>query len=83
MLKLFRIIPKDHGKYAYGYYELFIVAAASIPDALEVIYRHVCPEEEEIPYYLRSSNLKIEQLGTVELNHNVPQLIATSYYSGD
>ena len=83
MLKLFKLIPKNHEGYSYDYYSSFVIAAESIPDALEVMYKHISPEKDPIPYYLRSSNLGIEQIGTVELIKRGSQIIAYDYYSGD
>jgi hypothetical protein len=83
MLKLFKLIPKNHEGYHYDYYNSFVIAAESIPDALEVMYKHISPEKEPIPYYLRSSNMTIEQIGTVELVKRGSQVIAYDYYSGD
>ena len=83
MLKLFRLTPNDHGAYSYGYYNEFVIAANSIPEALELMYKKVSPEKDVIPYYLRSSNIKIETLGTIELEKGVLPLIAYDYYSGD
>lgn len=83
MLKLFKLSPKNHEGYNYDYYSSFVIAAESIPDALEMMYKHVSPEKDPIPYYLRSSNIAIEQIGTVELIKKGSQLIAFDYYSGD
>ncbi len=83
MLKLFRLTPKNHEGYSYGYYESFLIAAESIPDALELMYKRCSPDRDVIPYYLRSSNLKIQQIGTVELEKNVDQVLAVDYYSGE
>jgi hypothetical protein len=83
MLKLFKLLPKNHEGYSYDYYNSFVIAAESIPDALEVMYKHVSPDKDPIPYYLRSSNITIEQIGTVELIKKGSQVIACDYYSGD
>ena len=83
MLKLFRLTPKNHEGYSYGYYESFLIAAESIPDALELMYKRCSPDRDVIPYYLRSSNIKIEQIGIVELEKGVHPLLSVDYYSGD
>lgn len=83
MMKLFKLRPKNHDGYAYDYYEDFLIAANSIPEALELMYQKISPDKQNIPYYLRSSNIKIEQLGNVELIDNRQQIIMYSYYSGD
>lgn len=44
-------------------YKGFIVTAESIKEALEIIYKNVVKPDNDIPYYLRSSNMKIEKLG--------------------
>jgi hypothetical protein len=51
---------------SYEVYTGFIIAAESIPDALEAMYEYTCKERDYIPYYLRSSNIKIDRLGTFE-----------------
>jgi hypothetical protein len=83
MLKLFKLIPKNHEGFSYDYYNSFVIAAESIPDALEVMYKHVSPNKDAIPYYLRSSNITIEQIGNVELLKKGSQIIAYDFYSGD
>ena len=83
MLKLFKLLPKNHEGYSYDYYNSFVIAAESIPDALEVMYKHVSPDKDPIPYYLRSSNISIEHIGNVELFKKGSQVIACDYYSGD
>lgn len=83
MLKLYRLTPKDHNGYSYGYYDGFLIAANSIPEALETMYQRVSPAKDVIPFYLRSSNIKIEQIGTVELEKGVHPLLNVDFYSGD
>ena len=51
---------------SYEVYTGFIIAAESIPDALEAMYEYTCKKKDYIPYYLRSSNIKINCLGTFE-----------------
>jgi hypothetical protein len=48
----------------YEVYTGFMIAADSIPEALEAMYEYTCKERDYIPYYLRSSNIKINCLGT-------------------
>ena len=50
----------------YEVYTGFIIAAHTIPGALEAMYEYTCKEKSYIPYYLRSSNIKIESLGKFE-----------------
>ena len=83
MLKMFKLTPKNHEGFGYGYYNSFVISAESIPDALEVMYKHVSPEKDIIPYYLRSSNITIEHIGNVELFKKGSQIIAYDFYSGD
>ena len=83
MLKLFKLLPKNHEGYSYDYYESFVIAAESIPDALEVMYKHVSPNKDPSPYYLRSSNISIEHIGNIELFKKGSQVITYDYYSGD
>ena len=83
MLKLFKLLPKNHEGYRYDYYNSFVIAAEYIPDALEVMYKHISPEKDSIPYYLRSSNITIEHIGNIELFKKGSQIIAYDYYSGD
>ena len=52
--------------YGYDVYDGFIIAAPTIPSALETMYEYTCKDKEWIPYYLRSSNIKIECLGKFE-----------------
>ena len=44
----------------------------SIPDALEYIYQYTCLDDDgsikqDIPYYMRSSNMNIKCIGTIEM----------------
>lgn len=50
----------------YEVYNGFMIAAKTIPDALEAMYEYVCKDKDWIPYYLRSSNITIKCLGTFE-----------------
>ena len=64
-MKLYRITLKES---MYDNYRGFMVASTSIPDALEEIYKFVCLDSQgkvirDIPYCLRSSNMKIECVG--------------------
>ena len=81
--KLFKITPKNYGGRGFDYYITVLVAATSIPEALEYFYREVSPKQEDIPYYLRSSNLVIETLGTIALEKKVCPIVYVDYYNGD
>jgi hypothetical protein len=50
----------------YEVYNGFVIAAYTIPMALETMYEYTCKKKDYIPYYLRSSNIKIECLGKFE-----------------
>ncbi len=50
----------------YEVYNGFIIAAKTIPDALEAMYEYTCKGKDWIPYYLRSSNITIKCLGKFE-----------------
>ena len=58
-------------KYDYDNYTDFIVVGDNVKTVLEAIYHKVCYKTDEngngyyndIPYYLRSSNMRIETLG--------------------
>lgn len=50
----------------YEVYNGFIIAAKTIPDALETMYEYACKGKDWIPYYLRSSNVVIKCLGKFE-----------------
>ena len=65
-MKLYKLTVKGHAE--YDCYTGFIIAADSIPDAFEYMYRYVCRTKNsnvytDIPFYLRSSNIDIEYLG--------------------
>lgn len=51
---------------SYEVYTGFLIAAYTIPMALEAMYEYTCKDKQWIPYYLRSSNIKIECLGKFE-----------------
>lgn len=68
-MKIYKITVK--GNAGYDCYDGFIIAANSIPEALEEMYQYVCKKLYDdpfvnIPYYLRSSNLDIKELGNFE-----------------
>lgn len=66
----------------YEVYTGFIIAAYTIPMALEAMYVYVCPEKDYIPYYLRSSNIKIECLGKFEPEEDYnAKVLMTNYVS--
>lgn len=81
-MRIFRITVKE---YDYDCYTGFVVAAKSIPDALECIYNLTSIKDEvngkpyAIPYYMRSSNLNIENLGEFLSDFNTPYIIFTGY----
>lgn len=50
----------------YEVYTGFIIAAYNIPQAFETMYEYTCKRKDYIPYYLRSSNIAIENLGKFE-----------------
>lgn len=81
-MRIFRITVKE---YDYDCYTGFVVAATSIPDALECIYKLTALKDEAtgkpyaIPYYMRSSNLNIENLGEFFSELRVPYIIFTGY----
>ena len=65
-MKLYKLTVK--GNAGYDCYDGFMIAANSIPEAFEYMYRHVCRTDNvnvynDIPFYLRSSNINIEELG--------------------
>ena len=68
MLALYKVSIIE---YDYDNYTDFIVVGNSIKTVLEAIYHKVCYETDEngngyytdIPYYLRSSNMRIDNLG--------------------
>lgn len=65
-MRLYKLTVK--GNAGYDCYDGFIISANSIPEAFEYMYRHVCKTDNvnvynDIPFYLRSSNIDIEDLG--------------------
>lgn len=69
---LFKLTVKDSPM--YDCYIRFLVVAETVPEALEYMYNYVCRHEtqedgitkytyDDIPFYLRSSNIKIDNLG--------------------
>ena len=86
-MNLYRISVKNN-EFNYDCYDGFIVVGSSISDALETVYQHVCEDEEDgktyykdIPYYLRSSNLTIENVGEIKLDKNIKDKILMIDYS--
>ena len=61
-LKIYSIDVKDYDECNNEYSKL-IVLGESINNMLENLYKELCPEKENIPYYLRSSNFIITCLG--------------------
>ena len=65
-MRLYKLTVK--GNAGYDCYDGFIIAANSVPEAFEYMYRYVCKTDNvnvynDIPFYLRSSNIDIENLG--------------------
>lgn len=68
-------------------YTDFVVVAKDVKDVLELIYHKVCfvgdgeTYYKDIPYCLRSSNMRIENLGTFEPadNWNKNQIISCGW----
>lgn len=56
----------------YEVYTGFIIAAKTIPEALEAMYEYTCKPKDYIPYYLRSSNITIKCLGKFEPDEVYP-----------
>jgi hypothetical protein len=76
-MNLYKITTKKHG---YEEYNGFVIAANTIPEALEAMYECACPAKDWIPYNLRSSNLTIENLGEFTPNEkHTNNIIMTSY----
>ena len=84
-MKLYKITIKKR-QYDYDYYDGFIIVANTIPEALEHMYERVCRTDnknlfEDIPYYLRSSNLNIEELGNFEPKNKLDKPILMVDYT--
>lgn len=62
-MNLYKLTVNTDG---YEVYNGFIIAAKTIPDALEAMYEYTCKGKDWIPYYLRSSNINIKCLGKFE-----------------
>lgn len=69
-MKIYSIDVKDYN-YNESNYSRFIVLGETIHDMLENLYKELCPEEESIPYYLRSSNFIITCLGDFTPNDKI------------
>lgn len=67
-MKLYKLRVK---KYDYENYCGFMIVANSIPDAFEKMYEYVCKDKDYIPYYLRCSNIDIEELGEFQPKKNL------------
>jgi hypothetical protein len=65
----------------YEVFNGFIIAANTIPEALETMYEYTCGEKDYIPYYLRSSNIKIESLGKFEPNDDYNSKVLMTDYA--
>lgn len=84
-MKLYKITVKKH-QYNYNCYDGFIIVANTIPEALEYMYKRVCRTSNknvfnDIPYYLRSSNLNIEELGNFEPKDELDEPIIMADYT--
>lgn len=66
---------------SYEVYNGFIIAANSIPDALEAMYEYTCKDKDYIPYYLRSSNITIKRLGKFEPEESYSRKVLLSDYT--
>ena len=65
----------------YEVFNGFIIAANTIPEALETMYEYTCEEKDYIPYYLHSSNIKIESLGKFEPNDDYNSKVLMTDYA--
>ena len=74
--KIWLVSPKNFiGKEEY-YYTKFIIVGEFIPEILESLYQYVYNKEDfTIPFYLRSSNLKITNIGEININLDNQKLI--------
>lgn len=73
-MKLWTLTPKETPN--YDCWLKFVVVAETLPDALEATYAYVRDEESDsFPYYLRSSNLRIERLGEFAPNEEKAEKI--------
>ena len=75
-MKLYKLTVK--GNAGYDCYDGFMVAADTIPEAFEYMYRYVCKTDKvnvynDIPFYLRSSNINIEELGEFRPKEKYPK----------
>lgn len=65
MINIYRITVNDAAE-MNEVYSGFIVTAPNINSALEIIYSTIIGKGNDIPYYLRSSNMKIENIGVMQ-----------------
>lgn len=66
----------------FDVYTEFVVIGESINDMLENLYKWLVPDGYKIPYYLRSSNFTITNLGEITPKTN-DKIISYNYISGD
>ena len=69
-MKIYSIDVKDCNR-NNNEYSRFIVLGETINDMLENLYKELYPEQEDIPYYLRSSNFIINCLGDFVANEKI------------
>lgn len=77
-MNLYRFHVNTEG---YEVYNGFIIAAKTIPEALEAMYEYTCKGKDYIPYYLRSSNITIKCLGTFEPTETYERKVLMSDYT--
>jgi hypothetical protein len=71
-MNIYSIKVKDYNEnFENNQYSRFIVLGETINDMLENLYKELCPEKEDIPYYLRSSNFTITCLGDFTPNEKI------------
>lgn len=84
-MKLYKISVKDHGY--YWCYTEFVVLGNSINDMLENLYKELFPDATDIPFYLRSSNFDIINLGEFipdeKVKYKLNKIICYKYLSED
>lgn len=78
-MNIYKIKVKDIDN-PYGKYLEFVVIGKSINDMLENLYSELIPARDEIPYYLRSSNFEITNLGEFIPRVNLEDKVIIKYY---
>ena len=71
-MNIYKVKVKDTECF-YDVYTGFIVVGNSINDMLENLYKELFPNKQNIPYYLRSSNFEIKNLGEFIPNDKVKE----------